>query len=121
MQEANGHIETARYIGFGVGPVLGGLLFAVGDLKLAMLVDAATFAAVGIAALALRVRRHPEELAESERSPRARSDWFTASVSPERCARCSSRERISAGPAAVERSHASCTTSSASEALPSIL
>ena len=28
VQEANGHVETARYIGFGIGPVLGGLLFA---------------------------------------------------------------------------------------------
>ena len=27
IQEANGHLETARYIGFGVGPLLGGLLF----------------------------------------------------------------------------------------------
>ncbi len=72
IQEANGHIETARYLGFGVGPLLGGLLFAAGGLELAMLVDAATFALVALAALALRVRRRPEELAEDERSPRAR-------------------------------------------------
>ena len=72
IQEANGHIETARYIGFGIGPLLGGLLFAAGGLELAMLVDAATFALVALAALALRVRRRPEELAEGERSPRAR-------------------------------------------------
>lgn len=72
IQEANGHIETARYIGFGVGPVLGGLLFAVGGLELAMLVDAATFAAVALAALALRVRRDPAALSESEQAPRAR-------------------------------------------------
>ncbi len=72
VQEANGHIETARYIGFGVGPVLGGLMFAAGGLELAMLVDAATFAAVAIAALALRVRRVPGEIDEAERAPRAR-------------------------------------------------
>jgi predicted MFS family arabinose efflux permease len=60
IQEANGHVETARYVGFGVGPALGGLLFAVGDLELSMLVDAGTFAAVAIAALTLRVRRPPE-------------------------------------------------------------
>lgn len=72
IQEANGHIETARYIGFGVGPLLGGLLFAAGGLELAMLVDAATFAAVALAALALRVRRDPGGLSESERAPRAR-------------------------------------------------
>ena len=28
VQEANGHVETARYIGFGLGPVLGALLYA---------------------------------------------------------------------------------------------
>ena len=61
VQEANGHVETARYIGFGLGPVLGALLFAAGGLELAMLVDAATFAAVACAALALRVRRPPAE------------------------------------------------------------
>jgi Na+/melibiose symporter-like transporter len=72
IQEANGHIETARYIGFGVGPLLGGLLFAVGGLELAMLVDAATFAAVALAALTLRVRRDPGALSESEQTPRAR-------------------------------------------------
>ena len=72
IQEANGHIETSRYIGFGIGPILGGLLFAAGGLELAMLVDAATFAAVAVAALALRVRRRPAELSEAEQAPRAR-------------------------------------------------
>lgn len=72
IQEANGHIETARYVGFGAGPLLGGFLFAAGGLELAMLVDAATFAAVAIAALALRVRRRPAALDEAERTPRAR-------------------------------------------------
>lgn len=72
IQEANGHVETARYVGFGVGPVLGGLLFSLGGLELAMVVDAATFAAVAGAALALRVRRDPAALDEAERTPRAR-------------------------------------------------
>jgi Na+/melibiose symporter-like transporter len=72
IQEANGHIETARYLGFGIGPLLGGLLFAAGGLELAMLVDAATFAAVAVAALALRVRRNPAARAEHEAPPRAR-------------------------------------------------
>ena len=31
IQEANGHVETARYLGFGLGPLLGGVLFSVGD------------------------------------------------------------------------------------------
>ena len=59
VQEANGHVETARYIGFGLGPVIGALLYTAGGLELAMLADAATFAAVAVAALALRVRREP--------------------------------------------------------------
>jgi MFS family permease len=57
IRVANGHVETVRYIGYAVGPLLGGVLFAVGGLGLAMLVNAATFAAVAGAALALRVRR----------------------------------------------------------------
>lgn len=72
IQEANGHIETARYLGFGLGPLLGGLLFSAGGLELAMLVDAATFVVVAAAALALRVRRNPSTIAEAESEPRAR-------------------------------------------------
>jgi predicted MFS family arabinose efflux permease len=71
IQEANGHVETFRYIGFGAGPAVGGLLFAAGGLELTMLVDGATFAVVAIAALALRVRRRSEEVG-SEDAPRAR-------------------------------------------------
>jgi Major Facilitator Superfamily len=72
LQEANGHIETARYVGFGLGPLLGGLLFSVGGLELAMLVDAASFGAVAGAAMALRVRRDPRTLEQAESAPRAR-------------------------------------------------
>ena len=66
VQEANGHVETFRYLGFGIGPIVGGLLFAVGGLELAMAVDAATFVAVAVVALALRVRREPQRAAEGE-------------------------------------------------------
>jgi Na+/melibiose symporter-like transporter len=72
IQEANGHMETIRYIGFGLGPILGGLLFAAGGLQLAMVVDALTFVAVAVAALSLRIRREPKALEEGERVPRAR-------------------------------------------------
>lgn len=72
IQEANGHIETARYVGFGIGPLLGGLLFSFGGLELAMLVDAATFACVAAAALALRIRREPGAAGDGEGAPRAR-------------------------------------------------
>ncbi len=72
IQEANGHVETFRYIGFGIGPLLGGVLFSLGGLELAMIVDAATFAIVAGGALALRVRREPKDLADGERALRAR-------------------------------------------------
>ena len=52
--------------------MLGSLLFTAGGLELAMLVDAATFAAVAGAALALRVRRDPGARGDAERAPRAR-------------------------------------------------
>lgn len=71
IQAANGHMETARYVGFGIGPVLGGLLYAAGSFELAMAVDALTFALVAAAALTLRVRRHPPP-AEDGARPRAR-------------------------------------------------
>jgi predicted MFS family arabinose efflux permease len=71
IQQANGYVETARYIGFGVGPLLGGALFSAGGLELAMAVDAVTFAAVACAALALRVRRTAAQ-DEAEAAPRAR-------------------------------------------------
>ena len=70
VQEANGHVETFRYMGFGVGPVVGGLLFAVGGLELAMVVDAATFVAVALVALSLRVRREPQRGEGSEERAR---------------------------------------------------
>ncbi|MEZ5077031.1 MAG: MFS transporter [Solirubrobacterales bacterium] len=71
IQVANGHMETIRYIGFGIGPLLGGVLYAAGGFQLAMSVDAATFAAVALAALALRVRRRPDA-ADEQAQPRAR-------------------------------------------------
>jgi MFS family permease len=72
VQEANGHIETLRYAGYGIGPLIGGGLFSWGGLELAMLADAATFGAVAVAARALRIKRPPGELAEGEAAPRAR-------------------------------------------------
>ncbi len=70
-QEANGHVETARYIGFGLGPLVGGVAFAAGGIELAMAIDALTFIAVAIAATRLDVRRPPVP-ADSASPPRAR-------------------------------------------------
>jgi MFS family permease len=65
-KEANGHVETFRYVGFTVGPFLGGVLAATGGTEVAMLVNAATFAFVGIVALTLRTRRPAAAPAASE-------------------------------------------------------
>jgi len=51
VRRANGWIETARYTGFTLGPVVGGVLTAAGGTKLALLIDACTFVAVAGAAL----------------------------------------------------------------------
>src|SRR4029453_3817810 len=56
---ANGRIEAARYLGFTLGPVLGGLLAAAGGTRIALLVNAASFLVVALAAQALRARREP--------------------------------------------------------------
>jgi MFS family permease len=56
---ANGRIEAARYLGFTLGPVLGGLLAAAGGTRIALLVNAGSFLAVAVAAQALRARREP--------------------------------------------------------------
>jgi hypothetical protein len=73
LARANGLMETLRALGFTAGPLLGGLLGAAGLLRLALLVDALSFAGVGLAALCLRARRVPRT---RERPLRAR-DGFT--------------------------------------------
>ena len=64
----NGPVEAARYVGMTAGPLLGGLLAASGGTSVAILVDAATFAFVALAALLLRARREPHPEAHGERA-----------------------------------------------------
>jgi MFS family permease len=71
LADANGLVETARYIGFALGPLLGGILSSVGGIEAAMLVNAGTFVAVAFAALVIRAERRPEALGEP-RGERAR-------------------------------------------------
>src|SRR5207253_10471449 len=56
---ANSYVETSRALGFAAGPFAGGALAAVGGMRLGLLVDAGTFAAVAAVAFALppRLRR----------------------------------------------------------------
>lgn len=67
LQRANGLVETARALGFTVGPLCGSLLVATGGTGAAMLVDGASFVVVGLAGLSLAVRRQPEAGADGER------------------------------------------------------
>ena len=73
--EANGHLESARYVGFTAGPLIGGALAAAGGTKLAMLVNAASFLFVAGSALALRARRPRPARAEAGERDRARDGF----------------------------------------------
>src|SRR5215217_2589230 len=53
LVRVNGHVEAARYAGFMLGPVLGGVLAAGGGTQLALIVDAGTFVALAAAGVAL--------------------------------------------------------------------
>jgi MFS family permease len=57
--EANGQVEAARYLGMTAGPLLGGALAGAGLTRFGLLLDAASFAAVAAAGVALRARRDP--------------------------------------------------------------
>ena len=57
LDKANGWVETARYAGFTLGPLLGGLLAATGGMKVALIVNALSFVAVALAAWLIRARR----------------------------------------------------------------
>ena len=50
---ANGLVESARSVGFLVGPLIGGALAAGAGTRLALLADAVTFLAIAIAQLAV--------------------------------------------------------------------
>lgn len=72
---ANGRVETARYVGFTVGPLAGGALAAVGGMRAAMLVNAATFVVVAAAAAIVRVPRSEHR---AEREAREKRAWAGA-------------------------------------------
>src|ERR1700750_2398813 len=74
LKAANGRIESARYLGYTLGPLLGGALAAGGGTRVALLIDAASFAVVALVALVLRPRRAPPHrpARPRPRRPRAR-------------------------------------------------
>jgi MFS family permease len=59
IKAANGRIESARYLGYTLGPLLGGALAASSGTRVALLLDAASFAVVALVAVALRPRGAP--------------------------------------------------------------
>jgi MFS family permease len=65
----NARVETARNLGYALGPLAGAGCVAAAGVGAALLLDAASFAIVAVAALALRVRRRP---ASGATKPRAR-------------------------------------------------
>ncbi len=66
---ANGLVESARSVGFLVGPLIGGALAAGAGTRPALLADAATFLAIALAQLAVAPRRRVER--SSGPGPRA--------------------------------------------------
>lgn len=68
LARAGGRVETARHLGMTAGPLVGGGLAAAGLVTGALLLDAATFLVVALAASRMRARRPPRA---GER-PRAR-------------------------------------------------
>ncbi len=59
LTQANGLVESARYAGFAIGPALAGAMAAAGGPRAAMLVNAASFVAIAVAASLMRARRRP--------------------------------------------------------------
>ena len=98
VTRATGVVESARYAGFALGPVLAAALAVFGP-QAALLVNAASFAAIAAAAGALRARRVP--IPRSATRERAldgfrvlRSDRvLRATIGPRSPRCCSSRRR----------------------------
>jgi MFS family permease len=67
MQRANGLVETARSLGFTLGPVCGSILVAAGGTAVAMTVDAVSFVIVAAGGLSLAATRQPTPDAPGER------------------------------------------------------
>jgi MFS family permease len=80
LSEVNGLVESVRYTGMTIGPLAGGALAAAGRVELALLLDAATFAAVAIAAWLLHARRRPQRAVGD--SGRAREGFAVLAADP---------------------------------------
>jgi hypothetical protein len=68
LVRANGVMEAARYAGFAAGPLLAAGLAALAGTREALLVNAASFLAIAVAATLMRARRPPVEHRAGERA-----------------------------------------------------
>jgi MFS family permease len=75
LVKANGWVETARYAGFAVGPLVAAGLTASGGSRLALLVNAASFLAIAVAGACMRTRRRPVARVAHESRERARDGF----------------------------------------------
>lgn len=71
LTELNAWFQAAYFGGAALGPVAGGFLIAHGGVRLALMVDAATFLVFAVAGLSLRVRRPAGPAAAGEGGGRA--------------------------------------------------
>lgn len=71
IARANGLVESARTVGFMVGPLIGGALAAGAGTRMALFADAATFLVIAAALFALPVRRRIVQVPGGAK-PRAR-------------------------------------------------
>jgi MFS family permease len=78
LSEVNGLVESVRYAGMTLGPLAGGALAS--HVELALALDAATFAAVALAAALLHARRRPER--KEGDSGRAREGFAVLAADP---------------------------------------
>jgi Major Facilitator Superfamily len=74
LAKANGLMETARYVGFTAGPALGAVLVAGGGTRTALLVNAASFLAIVVAAGLIHARR--PRAATPDKGPERARDGF---------------------------------------------
>lgn len=73
--DANALLETARYAGAVLGPILSGGIAAGLGSRFALLADAATFLVIAGGAAALRIRRRPERTRAERRRGEARKGF----------------------------------------------
>jgi MFS family permease len=75
LVKANGWVETARYAGFAVGPLVAAALTASGGSRLALLVNAASFLVIAVAGACMQTRRPPVAKVPHEPHERARDGF----------------------------------------------